>query len=124
MKVISLRDFQLKPSKYLSELPLVLTQYGKPILSVNKYTESVNKSQTTIEESVNGKEVAAEKISENLEEPPVGWCEVHFEKGKEYPLIKITWEDENGLPIIKEKWACPDCVKKYEHIGRGRVFYL
>jgi hypothetical protein len=31
MKQISVREFQLHPTKYLKELPLVLTQYNKPV---------------------------------------------------------------------------------------------
>jgi hypothetical protein len=37
MLTISLRQFQLKPSKYLSQLPLTLTVYGKPVATVNTY---------------------------------------------------------------------------------------
>jgi hypothetical protein len=31
MKEVSLRDFQLKPTKYLKDLPIVLTRYGRAI---------------------------------------------------------------------------------------------
>jgi Arc/MetJ-type ribon-helix-helix transcriptional regulator len=51
-----------------------------------------------------------------------GFCDC--EKGVEYELTLITWEDENGTPIINRKFACPKCVEKYENMGRGRVFYL
>ena len=53
-----------------------------------------------------------------------GWCQVHFEKGVNYVIKLITWEDENANPIIDKKWACPKCIEKYENIGRGRVFFL
>jgi len=53
-----------------------------------------------------------------------GWCQVHFEKGVEYELKLITYEDENANPIIEKKWACPKCIEKYEDIGRGKVYFL
>ncbi len=33
---VSMREFQLHPKKYLSNLPIVLTVYGKPIAQVVK----------------------------------------------------------------------------------------
>ena len=53
-----------------------------------------------------------------------GWCQLHFEKGVEYPLLKISYEDENGNETISEKLACPKCVKSLEGKGVGRVYYL
>ncbi len=37
MQEISVRDFQLKASKYLDSTPLVLTRYNKPIAVVMDY---------------------------------------------------------------------------------------
>ena len=34
MKKVSLRDFQLKPSKYIGDLPIEITRYGKSIAQV------------------------------------------------------------------------------------------
>ena len=34
MKEVSLREFQLKASSYMGELPIVLTRYNKPIAIV------------------------------------------------------------------------------------------
>jgi len=31
MKKLSIRSFQLKQSKYIKELPLILTRYGKEV---------------------------------------------------------------------------------------------
>lgn len=36
MKRITLRNFQLKPTKYLEDLPIMLTRYGKDIAIVKK----------------------------------------------------------------------------------------
>ncbi len=40
MKSISLREFQLHASKYLKELPLVLTQYNISVAKVIPFTEA------------------------------------------------------------------------------------
>ena len=36
MKKVSLRNFQLKPSKYINDLPIALTRYGKVIAFIKK----------------------------------------------------------------------------------------
>ena len=51
-----------------------------------------------------------------------GWCQLHFEKGKNYPLRKVTWEDENGTEVIKDKFACPKCIQGLE--GKDGHLYL
>lgn len=38
MKKVSLRNFQLKPSNYLNDLPVTLTRYGKKVAVVVKHT--------------------------------------------------------------------------------------
>lgn len=53
-----------------------------------------------------------------------GWCQTHWEKGVDYELRYITWEDENGSPVVEKKWACPKCVTKYETMGRGHLYFL
>lgn len=64
------------------------------------------------------------------EEKPVesmGWCMLNvahpFAKGKNYRVFKMTWEDENGTPVVDKKWACPKCIEHYTTIGRGRVSF-
>lgn len=34
MKKVSLRNFQLKPSKYIKDLPIEITRYGKSIAQI------------------------------------------------------------------------------------------
>lgn len=53
-----------------------------------------------------------------------GWCQLHFEKGKTYPIKEITWEDENGTPLVDKKWACPKCVEKYQNMGKGKLSFV
>lgn len=60
--------------------------------------------------------------------PTVAFCDLNmahpFIKGKEYPVRQITWEDENGNPLINKRWACEKCIKHYQDLGRGRVYFL
>lgn len=57
-----------------------------------------------------------------------GWCQTNAAhpllRNQNFPIRKITWEDEEGRPIVSEKWACPKCVEHYQNLGRGRVFFL
>ena len=41
MKSISVREFQLHATKYLKELPIVLTQYNLPVATVNPFVTDV-----------------------------------------------------------------------------------
>lgn len=128
MKTISLRQFQLKPSLYLLELPLTLTVYGKPVAIVNTFTGEIEKSVNTTLDGIEVETYTASYGSTNI---PVKsttrenrWCDCHFEKGVKYDCLLISWEDENGVSVVDKKFACPKCVEKYENMGRGKVFYL
>jgi len=37
-KHVSVRNFQLKASYYLEDLPIILTRYNKPVAIVNAYS--------------------------------------------------------------------------------------
>src|SRR3990167_5251701 len=37
MNIVALRDFQLKPSKYLDDLPITLTRYNLPFAVITAY---------------------------------------------------------------------------------------
>lgn len=137
MLTLSVRQFQLKASEYLKQLPITLTVYGKPVAIVNTLDKSVNVSSLSVNtksDNLNGgeKEKRREKETDkgywndigNVGQVSRGWCELHFEKGVEYDRAFITWEDENGNPVVEKKWACPKCVEKYENMERGKVFYL
>ena len=76
-------------------------------------------------DNLNGGELEKKIDKElNINNLPMGWCQLHFEKGVKYPLKEITYEDENGNVVFEKKSACPKCVEKYEKIGRGKVYYL
>jgi len=113
MKKVSLRDFQLRPSDYLDKLPIVLTRYGKEVAVVHP--------RETIEEITR----AAEEIASEVFGTRRGFCKGHFEKGVEYDLKKVAYEDVNGAEA-EPKWLCPDCIKKMEgEVKRngGRIIY-
>jgi antitoxin (DNA-binding transcriptional repressor) of toxin-antitoxin stability system len=51
---IALREFQLHPTQYLKKLPLVLTQYNKPIAQIVPFVNtSVNSFPRTIKDTAN-----------------------------------------------------------------------
>lgn len=120
MKEITLRDFLRDPKSVLpppSEGILVRRRDGENFYlypDVRQDAGNVRQMSdiSTLPEK-NGEEKKVEKR----------WCQLHFEKGVEYDCQLITWEDENGNPVIVDKWACPKCVKKYENMGRGKVYY-
>lgn len=41
MKRVSVRNFQLKPTKYLGDLPIILTKYNKDVAKVVPFSENV-----------------------------------------------------------------------------------
>jgi len=43
MRKVSLRSFQLKPTKYLKDLPIALTRYGKVICFIGPLPKAVSK---------------------------------------------------------------------------------
>lgn len=142
MITVSLREFQHNSKELLKKLPLTLTIYGKPVAIVDTYKESVDTSVDTMSdnstmpikiEGENSEKIITDSYSATFQATNIPvksslkenrWCELHFEKGVKYDCRKITWEDEHGNPIIKEKWACPKCIESYENKGIGRVYYL
>lgn len=120
MNTISLRQFQLKAKYFLDKLPLTLTVYGKPVAIVNTFVNTFKESVNTMSDNLNGGGITEKNLVNNKENR---WCQLHFEKGVQYDCKLITWEDENGNAVIKEKWACPKCIEMYEAKGVGRVYF-
>lgn len=98
MKTISLRDFQLKPTQYLNELPLVLTKFRKPILIVNKFKESVNKEEVKLLE-VSQNENGTPQNLENLEI----YKSMKAEKDEDWGQLYWEWCSANACHIFKAK---------------------
>jgi hypothetical protein len=122
MLTLPVRQFQLKASQYLKQLPITLTVYGVPVAIVNTFDEGVNTKAETVSIPENSASISSTPSTPEVED--FGFCQVHFEKGAEYILQLITWEDENGNPLIDKKLACPKCIEKYQNMGRGRVYFI
>lgn len=85
---------------------------------------SVCKPTVVVAPTVNMPEMGtmAENTEDGTTPTKYGWCQLHFEKGKEYVLREVTWEDENGEKRIDKKLACPKCIAKLE-ASVGNVIY-
>ena len=62
MKQIPLREFQQRGSQYLGELPIILTQYKKPVAIVSRYEEV-----STVPYPENSKSIARAPTAEELQ---------------------------------------------------------
>lgn len=108
MKQVSLRELQQKASDYISELPFAITRYNKVIAYV---VESLPENTVTT-------------ISPAPQER-MGFCQLHFEKGTQYPLKEVYYEDVNGEASPK-KLACSECIRKMigEQKRSGGLLYI
>lgn len=137
MKIISLRDFQLKPTDYILE-PVTLTRYKKPILVVlpMEYYEALG-GKTPGEGQIKIREVSktqgvltdenreVEELAVSVPSMVMGYCQGPlYEKGVVQPTRRINYEDENGTALIKEKYFCEKCIKMYQDKGVGRVYFI
>jgi len=121
---ISMREFQRNAPKYLLELPINLTNRGVPVATVIAFNKSVIQEKVTVIQSV----IQSGTMAVENEVDKTGWmfCQCHWEqtKGKTYPVKLITYEDENGFAVKDKQLACPDCILKYQNMGRGKLYYL
>lgn len=131
MKTISIMELRKNVYAATKELPVMVTAKGKTLFYIVEEMPTVQFKSGTM--PVENKKVKWKVIPGNVEleerlaiEPTkiIDWCQLHFEKGVTYELKLITWEDENGTPIIDKKLACPKCIEKYQKMGRGRVYFL
>lgn len=127
-----LKDFDAYLEKYSYERSEFIRRLIRGVVyPLDILPEVAGKKEKNIDEIVDevvGDEDGAKalgKVPQTATENKIeGWCQVHFEKGVNYRLTRITWEDENGNQVIKEKWACPKCVSELENKGVGRLYYL
>lgn len=88
---VSTVEFRKNIYKYLKQLPIAVTSKGKVVFYVSTVAplelSTVNKEVSTL----NGgkQENLEDKIDVELNKE-YGWCQLHFEKGVEYPLTLIT----------------------------------
>lgn len=67
MKKVSLRSFQLKATRFLKELPIALTRYGKPIAIVSPLSSFEGFSKLSEKQSISD----LEKIYPKVEKKPL-----------------------------------------------------
>jgi len=48
MKKVSIRDFQLNASEHLSDLPIILTRYGKNIATVTSFVKNNTPNSSSV----------------------------------------------------------------------------
>lgn len=94
MKQISARDFCLHPKQYLKELPLVLTQYNKPVAILSAYVEL--NQQPSSPKMINLTSVAT---------PEPGVLPIE-EPNNDYPTSYL------GKPLSGRKASCPVCYEE------------
>lgn len=47
------------------------------------------------------------------------WCQGHFEQGVSHVCYKVSYEDENGNELLKDKWLCEKCIRGYmDKVGK------
>lgn len=102
---ISVREFTQKPTKYLAKLPIVLTQYNKPVAIVNKYDTSAD---TSNHDAKNLTDLAAEteRVSESASTSADGRCEAPQGCRGRGLLYHVTYMADDGEHIVN-KHLCP-----------------
>lgn len=103
---ISLREFIRKPTKFLSQLPIILTQYSKPIARV----VSVDTSQsvdTKLSKSVDTSDIPVKSVDTKESKPiikggkggrvrPVPFSGTTSRKNPRGPIMPNTWTAKFG----------------------------
>lgn len=100
MKQVPLREFQLKASKYLKELPIVLTQYNTPIATVIPW-----KSVDTIKQGYPEAQVLTEVSTDVLTLPPTKSERLEYlrsiQKAVESKWVKPIGKDAVVSPVAR-----------------------
>jgi len=111
MDEINVRDFRKKLSFYLDNPPIAISKRGMVCAYLVK--------ELPVEEK------RVHKEEESVHKTLRGFCKGHFEKGVEYDLKKVAYEDVNGAEA-EPKWLCPDCIEKMKSEVRrngGKIIY-
>ena len=140
MKTISTREFQLHLKSYIDGFEdLTLTKRDKVVgYFLHELPDTKHIPTGTIPlDNIAGFPINTPVMAvitptstmpvENLDEISEvvnRWCELHFEAKKNYPCRMINYEDENGAVLVERKWTCPNCIEKYESMGKGRIYFL
>lgn len=131
MKEITIRDFQLKAAKYLKDMPLVLTRYGRPVATLLPYEEEtvnleheISKSENidipspvvnpaiasdnSVQESTSEEHVNSDPF--NVYQKEFRECQEHLSPGLNYECFLTSYKDIDGT-IVWTKWLCPTCFE-------------
>jgi DNA-directed RNA polymerase subunit H (RpoH/RPB5) len=100
MLEVTMRDFLRSPRSYLPPPPegmRILRRDGANFYIYPDVRHDVRQTGTIPPENKTST-VPPENIVEKSE-TLMGYCKKHFEKGKKYPIVFVTWEDENGVEV-------------------------
>lgn len=113
MREITMRDFLRTPKSFLpppSEGLMITRRDGENFYLYPNVRQDVRQTSTI-------------PVENNV----MAFCDLNkahpFMKGVEFEVRQITWEDENGNPLIKG-WGCEKCISYLENLGRGKVYFL
>jgi len=132
MKTITFREFLRNPKSVLPpprEGIEVTRRNGDSFFIYPKRIEMSDKNKgmsDIMSDKIDVQPTDADIAVEALKGLTETFCQCHWEpvKGKIYSCKLITWEDENGSPIVDKKWACHKCILKYENMGSGHLYFL
>ena len=104
MEQVSLRDFQLKASSYLKDLPIVLTVYNVPTYIVSAHV-SADKDVLTKPKEISKKipEITKDKTSPGAPQVATPFVEEEFHKCSWDKTFNCT---SPGVIQIRGKWYC------------------
>ena len=108
MKRMSTSQLQAKVTEAFENLPLEIVRYGK---TVGFIVKTLGKRE--------------ESPQPAKKEDRMGFCQLHFEKGTQYSLKEVYYEDVSGEASPK-KMACSECIRKMigEQKRSGGVLYI
>lgn len=123
MKQVPLREFQLKPSLYLSSLPIMLTRHGKPVAMVVTSEEDSNIPVEENAESILHAETEQERMDRKYEEylkTQGGGGEIKKGLPEKSEVREKVWTDysrDDVMALISEGW----CQGHFETV-KGKTF--
>jgi hypothetical protein len=125
MDTINVRDFLRNFKKYfpLPEHGIRVKRKGGDFMVI-KIPEEQSLQQENLPQDIEKSKVEPEaNISPQISSPKKGFCQGHFEKGIEYELKQVTYEDERGEPVYTRQlcWECLEKIKTYQRYHGGTI---
>ena len=113
MKEITIREFQLKASQYLKDMPLVLTRYGRPVAEVIPYEDQTKSLEHEIlkKDTVETLPPIEPKEQPEKEETEEEIVEEVKQAIVESEQIEGKGEDKYGLSIFQKEFR--ECQEHY-----------